>query len=404
MNKQLLALAVGACFTAPLSSFAAPTVEELWEIIQKQQAEIEALKQGQAKTEKKVEITEERLDVTDEKIEATADAVEQSGGGVPKALEWASRVKIGGYAEHHYNNFDNGDDQIDAHRFVLFVSNEFNDKVRFFSELELEHGVAGDGKPGEVELEQAYIEWDFAENHSLIAGQFLIPVGFLNETHEPDTFYGVERNLVENRIIPTTWWETGALVRGQITDGLSYDVAYHSGLRADETGRIRAARQKSAEAVANDFAQTLRIKYTGVPGLEVAATIQRQENISQGLVEDAEAILTEVHGAYNTGKFAIRALWANWDLDGDAFELNGSDEQEGWYIEPSFKPFSNFGVFARFSSFNTNAGLAENDDNEVVDVGFNYWLHPNVVFKMDYQDASEFNDNDSLNVGVGWSF
>ena len=37
----------------------------------------------------------------------------------------------------------------------------------------------------------------------------LVPVGFLNEVHEPPTFYGVERNPVEKNVIPTTWWEGG---------------------------------------------------------------------------------------------------------------------------------------------------------------------------------------------------
>jgi len=51
--------------------------------------------------------------------------------------------------------------------------------------------------PGEVELEQAWLEYDFTSRLSGRAGVFLLPVGILNETHEPPTFYGVERNNVE---------------------------------------------------------------------------------------------------------------------------------------------------------------------------------------------------------------
>ena len=215
-------------------------LEELWEIIQKQEEEITELKKGQAETEEKV-------DATSEAVEATVEAVEAGAlGNADKSLEWAKKTKIGGYGELHYNNFEGKDDQVDAHRFVLYVGHEYNDKVRFFSEVELEHSLAGDGKPGEVELEQAYIEWDFAKNHSLVSGLFLIPVGILNETHEPETFYGTERNQVEKNIIPTTWWETGALIRGDIAPGLSYDVAVHSGLENTDIN-IRSGRQKSAK-------------------------------------------------------------------------------------------------------------------------------------------------------------
>ena len=118
----------------------------------------------------------------------------------------------------HYNNLSNqydgvdakdDKDELDLHRFVLFFGHQFTNDVRFFSELEVEHNVAGEGKNGEVEIEQAYIEWDYTDNHALKSGVFLVPVGILNETHEPDTFYGVERNAVEKDIIPSTWWEGG---------------------------------------------------------------------------------------------------------------------------------------------------------------------------------------------------
>ncbi len=376
------------------STFAAPTPEEMWKTIQAQQAEIDRLKKDQEET--------------DQKVEATADAVEASGGGVPKTLEWASKTTIGGYGEHHYNNFDEGDDKVDAHRFVLFVGHEYSENVRFFSEFELEHSLAGDGKPGEVELEQAYIEWDYAKGHSLVSGLFLIPVGILNETHEPETFYGVERNLVEKNIIPTTWWETGVMFRGELAPGFSYDFAIHSGLNHDDLN-IRSGRQKSAKAVANDLAYTGRIKYTGVPGLEVAATLQLQEDLTQGANGDAgdeaaSGTLFETHAIYETDVFAIRALYAQWDVDSDLADGNGRDEQVGWYIEPSVKATDKLGFFVRYSQWDNTAGLDSSEENEVFDYGLNYWLNDHVVFKLDYQDASDYNENDSLNLGVGWSF
>ena len=126
------------------------------------------------------------------------------GGG-----NWFERTTLGGYGELHLNQGDK--EQIDFHRFVLFVNHRFSDRVKFFSELELEHSLSGDGKPGEVELEQAYIEFSLDNDWSIRAGQYLLPLGILNEVHEPDTFYGVERNSVEANIIPTTWWEGGVM-------------------------------------------------------------------------------------------------------------------------------------------------------------------------------------------------
>ncbi len=410
-----------------------PSMEEMWRIIQSQQAEIERLKADQSQTEKKVAATEKQVAETDRKVEAAADAVEQvAEGPAGKIAQWAEKTSIGGYGEHHFNHFKDKDDQVDAHRFVLYFGHEFSDDVRFFSELELEHGLAGDDKPGEVELEQAFIEWDYAANHSVTIGQYLIPVGILNETHEPDTFYGVERNNVEKNIIPTTWWETGIMATGELAPGLTYNVAVHSGLESAITGdkafNIRSGRQKSANANAEDLAFTGRLKYTGIPGLELAATAHHQQDISQGntatgtvLDGDISGDLYEAHAIWSSGPLQVIALKAWWELDGDAtwldggsvmrsFDADGHDKQEGWYVESSYKLTDKLGIFARKSVWDTQAGTSATDSEiKQNDVGLNYWLVDNVVLKADYTDSDQDENStsaggDSVNLGVGWSF
>lgn len=353
----------------------------------------------------------EQLKEQQAQIDALADALESKGSSAGTGAEWFNKTSLGGYGEHHWNRKKGDTDQVDAHRFVLFIGYEYSDDIRFFSELELEHSLAGDGKPGEVELEQAYIEWDYTEGHSVVMGQFLIPVGILNETHEPDTFYGVERNSVEKNILPATWWETGVMVHGEIAEGLSYNLAYHSGLNVESDGNsidsIRSGRQKSAEASAEDIAYTGRIKYTGVKGLELGLTYQHQQDIGQGTTgENNSADLVEVHAVYNVGGFGVRALWAEWDIDGDVPEASGQDQQEGYYIEGSYKVLPKLGVFARFEEYDQSAGDDTDSEVEVSTVGVNYWLADTVVLKADYQDQDKepSGGTDSVNFGIGWSF
>lgn len=353
-----------------------------------------------------------QLEAQQAQIDALADALENKGSAT--GAEWFNKTSIGGYGEHHWNRKKDGTDEVDAHRYVLFIGHEFTDTVRFFSEFELEHGLAGDGddKPGEVELEQAYIEWDYTSGHSVVIGQFLVPVGIMNETHEPDTFYGVERNSVEKSIIPATWWETGVMIHGELAEGLSYNLAYHSGLEASgaRNGKpfdIRKARQKSASATAEDTAYTARVKYTGVKGLDVGLTYQHQTDIGQGLTgEDNAADLVAVHAVYNVGGFGMRALWTEWDIDGDIPEASGQDQQEGYYVEGSYKVLPKLGVFARFEEYDTKAGDDTASEVEVSTVGLNYWLADTVVLKVDYQDQDKepSGGTDSVNFGVGWSY
>jgi len=404
MKKSLLALALAGLYAGSASA-ATPSIEEMWQIIQQQQAEISRLKGDQQ--------------ATDAKVEATAEAFESSA--VASVAEWANKTSVGGYGEIHYNNLDdktgNKDvDKADIHRFVMFFGHQFTDDVRFFSELEVEHGLVKDTdggtkdttNGGEVEVEQAYIEWDYAENHSAKIGQFLIPVGIINETHEPDTFYGVERNLVEKKIIPATWWEAGVASSGEIAEGWSYDVALTTGLKNDE-GKIRSGRQKVANADADNGALTARIKYTGIEGLELAATVQHQSDLTQSdAAEEIDANLFEAHAVYQNGPFQLRALYAMWDLDDAVKAVNdGAEEQEGFYFEPSYKLTENLGIFARYSEWDNNAGDSTDSEYQQVDFGVNYWLTPTVVLKADYQNQdvpTGKTELDGLNLGVGWSF
>jgi len=325
-----------------------------------------------------------------------------------------AETAIGGYGELHYNNLDkNGTDSasIDFHRFVLMFAHDFNDKIRFFSEFELEHALVADTDtdtdgtstnidkaPGEVELEQAYIEIDLDSNQSVITGVFLIPVGLINETHEPPTFYGVERNPVEKNIIPATWWEAGAMYSAHTDGGVSYDLAIHSGLNS-ATGSVRSGRQKVAKANADSLAYTGRIKYTGTPGLEIATTLQYQTDMAQGTTADAvSATLIELHGKYTTGPFSATALYASWDVD----VTTSAKTQTGSILEASYKVSDKLGIFARQNNWTNNDSAT---DKAQTDIGFNYWPHEDVVFKFDYQTQNDDAGNaDGFNLGVGYQF
>ena len=394
MNKKILALVVGMNLTATAQA-ETPTLEQMWQIIQNQQAEIAELK--------------DQLKENEVITEATITAVEQ----IAFTPVTARKTTFGGYGEVHYNSLEQDDssatkDAVDFHRYVMFTGHQFTDSIRFFSELELEHSVAGEGKVVEIELEQAYIEWDATDNLSAKAGLFLMPIGLLNETHEPNTFYGTERNNVEKNIIPATWWEAGAALKGQLSPGLSYDVAAHSGLYiAEGKYKPRDGRQKVGKAKADNMAFTGRLKYTAIPGLEVAASLQYQIDVRQGEGAAIDGTLFETHVAWQRDDFQLRALYARWDFD-DVINatVDGASEQAGLYIEPSYKLNEKLGLFARYSQWDNSAAAAVDSQITQFDLGVNYWLHPHVVFKFDYQnqDAPGEAGYDGINMGVGYSF
>ena len=408
-----------------------PSAEEMWKMIQIQQQQIKDLQTHIKQQDQKIVQTETQVQQTQERAEEAAKVaeaaqevaanIEPAAGG--NSNGWWERTSIGGYGELHYNG--GAEDELDLHRFVINLNHEFNEDIRLHSEIEIEHALAGDGAPGEVEIEQAFIEFDLTEDdaHRAKAGVFLVPVGILNETHEPPTFFGVERNPIEKNIIPTTWWEGGAAIAGSIgQSGFSYDAAVHSGLQTPTTGsnafKIRNGRQKVAEAEATDPAFTGRLKWTGYPGVELGVTGQYQRDVSQnsGDNDDVHATLIEAHADLRRGGWGLRALYADWNLDGDGPEAIGRDEQMGWYVEPSYRfdvPFGydgdgEAGIFARYNEWDNNAGMSNSTTEfEQTDVGLNYWPTENVVLKADMafiDGPTDPQDDEILNLGVGWQF
>lgn len=391
------------------ASGATPSLGELWAVVQEQSAQIKALKTELENANKKVAVTEERLDVT-------TNYVESVDFGEPSE----SKTVLGGYGEFHYNKLNARDSskdlrKADYHRWVMFLNHEFSDRVRYFSEFELEHSLAGDGKPGEVELEQAFIEIDLDDEHVTRTGLFLVPVGILNETHEPPTFYGVERNDVENVILPATWWEAGMGMGGRYESGFSWDFAVHSGLEMPTEGskafRVRSGRQKVANAIAKSLAYTIRGRYTGLPGLDLSASYQVQQDPSQVANDGLDSgKLINLNAIYQTGHFQIRALWAQWHFNGAAVESANVDKQTGWYIEPSyrFNAFErNFGTYYRYEDVE---GARVQDRFDQWQIGLNWYPVPDVVLKVDWRNRSHDLSDQSgrdfkgFDLGVGYQF
>jgi hypothetical protein len=356
----------------------------------------------------RIQQLENELKTIKEQLNATVDKVEQntqSGGN--------NKTYISGYGELHYNNLESDDGtkekkEMDFHRFVLEFGHDFNERTRFFSELEVEHSLAGDGKPGEVELEQAYIEYDFNKNLSGRAGVMLVPVGTLNETHEPPTFFGVERNPVEKNIIPTTWWAGGVGITGKTDQGLGYDLMLHEGLNIPDSFSIRSGRQKTAKAKANNLAATGRIKYTGMPGVELALTAQQQNDFAQGEAHGGKSTLVETHATMKKGKVSAKALYAQWSLDSDAAKAASKDKQKGGYIELGYDITPKLATFVRHNQWD-NGGEGDTTMKQT-DIGVSYKVHKHAVLKADYQNQSggdAISDSsvfDGFNLGVGYQF
>ncbi|MEQ1667737.1 MAG: hypothetical protein ABL868_04720, partial [Sulfuriferula sp.] len=288
------------------------------------------------------EMTALKQQLADEKIARTKQidsAVKAAVADAVPAQTADSDTSIGGYGELSYSNYKDASvqDQIDLNRFVLFFGHKFNDKLRLYSEFEIEHAIASADDKGEAEIEQAYIEYNLLPQVNLRAGLMLMPLGIINEKHEPPTYYGVFRNEVETRIIPSTWREAGIGAQGYLLDSaLEYNVGISSGFDAskfagDASYGIKDMHGEASQAAANNLAVYAGLNYRQPGwllggGLFTGNTSQDGHGeIPNAALQGVNARLTimDVHGQYNIGDLALQALYARGSL-GDTQAINNA--------------------------------------------------------------------------------
>ncbi len=144
-------------------------------------------------------------------------------------------LAIGAYGEIKYGRFQNPDaggkwqNGFDAHRIVLLPTYAITDNIIFNAEIEFEHGGialdADDKRHGTAEIEQVWVDFKIADQFNWRSpGIDLVPIGFINQRHEPTQFYSVNRPEIYNGLIPSTFMVPSTSVYGRIADGLNYQL------------------------------------------------------------------------------------------------------------------------------------------------------------------------------------
>jgi hypothetical protein len=336
--------------------------------------------------------------------------------------------------DFHFNKVEGEDPVLDFHRFVLLLNHSFSSRLRFVGELELEHAfVEGLEEAGELELEQAYLDFLLSRRINLRAGMLLMPVGIINERHEPPVYNGVERPFVDTVIVPTTWFDVGAGVHGELPRGFRYRAYVAAPLNALEFSAeegIRGGRQKGSQANVRHIAYTGRLEYLGVRGLTVGASFWTGESSFEAPRLDTTVTVGEVDARYRRARLELRGQFAHVAI-GDAGRLNDSlartvgvspniaSALRGFYGEAGYRIWNSGAprdlvVFARYENFDTQfrmpAGYLplEEFDRDAWVTGITYYPDPDIAVKVDYtrlRTQSQLVPNRHLvNVGLGWWF
>jgi hypothetical protein len=337
----------------------------------------------------------------------------------------------------HFNKLDDQSDPVlDFHRFVLLFHHQFAPRIRFVGELELEHAlVEGLEDAGEIELEQAYLDFFIHRAFNVRAGMMLVPVGIINERHEPPVFNGVERPLVDTVIVPTTWFESGAGVHGELGRGFRYRAYVMAPLDALEFSAdegIRGGLQKGSRSRMRNAAFTGRLEYLGIPDLSLGASIWAGKgnapDSASGL--DTPVLVREVDARYTTDRVEVRAQFADISIDNAGAinetlgRLTGVDPNiarglRGYYLEGAYRIWASGAPrdlvgFVRYEKANTQQRmpdgwlpLDEFNRHQWV-TGLTYYPDPDIAVKIDYvwlrNKSGVVRSPSSFNIGLGWWF
>ncbi len=405
-------------------------------------------------TEKRVQELEHKLEILSKQMEAQATGTQPEaqetgrfglGSGASKVYESKGGLSIGGYGEFLYSNVESkvqdgshapNQRSLDALRLILYTGYKFTDKIVFNSEVEFEHGGYSDEhKEGEAKVEFAYLDFLLNKAVNIRAGMVLLPVGFINEQHEPPAFLGSRRPLTETTIIPSTWHENGVGIHGDLPSNFSYHLYLVTGLSALGKGvegetagfgaeGIAGGRQAGKKADAASLAWTGRVDWSFRPGALVGASFYSGNSNQSGGGKAITTTLWEAHAEYRARGLQLRGIYSTISNSRAGVEAipTGAQAREvgtrqfGGYLEAGYDLLRGgkqaLVPFLRWERLNTQAEVASGvaadgaNDQTVLTMGVNYKPIPNVAVKADYQKLENHarSGRNQFNIALGYYF
>lgn len=283
--------------------------------------------------------------------QAVADGQSEPPGPVGASPWWKNdRLHIGGYGSFRFetNNISGGEfipggsaSSFTFRRFVLTTDSRVSERIRIYSETELERLVelelekratreAGgvrfaeevEGNNGaEIGLEQLWIQYDFGRGQGLRAGLILPPLGRFNINHDDDYWDIPRRTLVDRNapVVPVkvAWRELGVGWVGSwgigATAKLDYQFYVLNGSTLDfnleSIAQTRTPRRNKLELEAE-----LGLASGAVDGTKNAEAVSWRVALSPTLA--GEIALSGYHGQYTPSFISVDELVNSLGVDG----------------------------------------------------------------------------------------
>jgi hypothetical protein len=329
-------------------------------------------------------------------------------GGVydkPFLTRLFGKTVLGGYMEvvSKFDRVEGVTEEVsfEARRLNLFTHSVISDRVRFFAEIEFEHGTE------EINVEFASLDFEIHPAIVFRGGIILSPLGKFNLTHDSPLNDLTDRPLVSTQIIPTALSEVGMGFYGaffpSIESRLTYELygvnGFNDGVILSGTGtRIREGRGDVGED--NNPAPSFvgRLAYSPTVNSELGISLHTgpyNRYKVEGLKTDDRRNLTiaAVDWEYGRESFRILGEYARASINVPP-SLRGlfAQRQQGAYVQLNYQfaqgwlrtiPTSYFTATARYEILDFDMDV-KGDTHHRLTTGLNFRPTEDTVFKLDY--------------------
>lgn len=390
------------------------------------------------------------------KAELKAEVKKEIASENLSLFNWA-KFDLRGYGALNYYNYEydtdvNLKDKIDLERVNFYLGYQYNDWIRFQSEIEFEHGGTGSALDldtqeefgeyeseieagGEVKIEQAFIEFGVAKNFNIRAGRMKIYVGLSQTLDDVDDYFTTHRPEMENEILPLGWYENGIECNGTFLRKFKYRIAVTNGLDASgfsSRGWIKDGYQQRFEmSNIESFAYSATLDYkfgknpytfVGISAYVNDAAANRPKN---DMKETAYVKIIEGHVSYNERhlKFDSTLLYGDLENSNIVTKKNSSLSnnlgvkrtpvgktvigfscEAGYevlhFINPQTKqkvyPFMRYDYYDTMHSVEGTVIDNPRWERSAITGGFNWFIIKQVIFKAHYSDRRLGSENYSI--------
>jgi hypothetical protein len=283
---------------------------------------------------------ERRLNIVSEELDRMKGSGSAGGGH--------SKTSVHGYGETHFSAQPETDTKIDQHRFVIGVHSEITDWIHLNAEIDFEHAAQ------KLEFEFGQIDFLLSDGLNLRGGVMLMPMGNLNEFHEPNKFFTPERPDYHSKLIPTTWQQAGLGLFGAQGD-ISYRFYVVNALQAlDETRSfqndsfVRKGRSQINEISAGNAAVVGRVEKKQ-PGGQAGLSFYSGNSSGDYIDEGGNVTMLEFDYKTKRGAYDLDfGVFKGWIADSTELNAACDDGVSGTACDGDI-PEEAFGLLATFA-------------------------------------------------------